>query len=86
MGTLVAILYMLNIIGSITMTIQPIYGLFEKRSKEKDEGEEEQEEANEEQGLPEPVAAGLRNSIDSQTNASTIITNNEEVAAEAAAL
>ena len=30
LATLVALLYMLNIVGSITMTIQPIYGLFEK--------------------------------------------------------
>lgn len=30
LATLVAILYMFNIAGSITMTIQPIYGLFEK--------------------------------------------------------
>ena len=41
LGTLVAILYMLNIVGSITMTIQPIYGLFEKK-KEKREEEEPQ--------------------------------------------
>ena len=34
---MVAILYMFNIVGSITMTIQPIYGLFEKREKEKEE-------------------------------------------------
>ena len=29
-ATIVAFLYMLNIVGSITMTIQPIYALFEK--------------------------------------------------------
>ena len=30
LATMVALLYMLNIVGSITMTIQPIYALFEK--------------------------------------------------------
>ena len=35
MATAVALLYMLNIVGSITMTIQPIYGLFEKQEKVK---------------------------------------------------
>ena len=33
----VAALYMLNIVGSITMTIQPIYALFEKNEKVKEE-------------------------------------------------
>ena len=35
LATAVAALYMLNIVGSITMTIQPIYGLFEKKEKAK---------------------------------------------------
>ena len=35
LATVVALLYMLNIVGSITMTIQPIYGLFEKQEKAK---------------------------------------------------
>lgn len=30
LATLVAALYMLNIVGSIAMTVQPIYALFEK--------------------------------------------------------
>ena len=37
LATAVALLYMLNIVGSITMTIQPIYGLFEKQEKSKQE-------------------------------------------------
>ena len=37
LATLVAILYMLNIVGSITMTIQPVYALFEKDGKAKEE-------------------------------------------------
>ena len=37
LATAVALLYMLNIVGSITMTIQPIYGLFEKQEKAKQE-------------------------------------------------
>ena len=37
LATVVALLYMLNIVGSITMTIQPIYGLFEKQEKAKQE-------------------------------------------------
>jgi len=32
-STFVGILYMLNIVGSITMTIQPVYGLFEKKKQ-----------------------------------------------------
>ena len=32
LATLVALLYMLNIVGSIAMTVQPIYALFEKNS------------------------------------------------------
>ena len=47
LGTMVAVLYMLNIIGSITMTIQPIYGLFEKKNKDKEEDSEEEEQATE---------------------------------------
>ena len=30
LATFVSVLYMLNIVGSISMTIQPIYGLVEK--------------------------------------------------------
>ena len=37
LATFVAVLYMLNIVGSITMTIQPIYALFEKQSKNSEE-------------------------------------------------
>jgi hypothetical protein len=37
LATIVAILYMLNIVGSISMTIQPIYALFEKKEKAKEE-------------------------------------------------
>lgn len=33
---------MLNIVGSITMTIQPIYGLFEKKTKAKEEDSREE--------------------------------------------
>ena len=34
-ATSVELLFMLNIVGSITMTIQPIYALFEKNTKDK---------------------------------------------------
>ena len=42
LGTFVAVLYMLNIVGSITMTIQPIYGLFEKVEKRGEAAENQQ--------------------------------------------
>ena len=35
-ATFVALLYMLNIVGSISMTIQPIYALFEKSASKED--------------------------------------------------
>ena len=40
LATAVALLYMLNIVGSITMGLQPIYGLFEKQEKSKQEKNE----------------------------------------------
>ena len=73
---MVAILYMFNIVGSITMTIQPIYGLFEKREKEKEE------DANND--LMQSREVLQRGSINSQTGASTIILNTEDVDAEIA--
>ena len=65
LGSCVAILYMLNIIGSITMTIQPIYGLFEKKVKDKEED------------LQEEPAQLQRDSVESQTETSTVILNDD---------
>lgn len=73
---MVAILYMFNIVGSITMTIQPIYGLFEKREKEKEEDASHD--------LLQSREVLQRGSINSQTGASTIILNTEDVDAEIA--
>ena len=72
---MVAILYMFNIVGSITMTIQPIYGLFEKREKDKEEDAAD---------LMPSREVLQRGSINSQTGASTIILNTEDVDAEVA--
>ena len=44
LAQMVAFLYMLNIVGSITMTIQPIYGLFEKQTKQREEDSPEDAE------------------------------------------
>ena len=73
---MVAILYMFNIVGSITMTIQPIYGLFEKREKEKEEDSSHD--------IMQSREVLQRGSVNSQTGASTIILNTEDVDAEIA--
>ena len=76
-ATLVALLYMLNIVGSIAMTVQPIYALFEK-----DNGVRS----------PEATATTARSSGSdpaqqqdetlSQTDASTIILDGDELTIE----
>lgn len=41
MGRIVELMYMLNIVGSFTICIQPIYAIFEKKEpKEKEKDEE----------------------------------------------
>ena len=75
LATIVALLYMLNIVGSIAMTVQPIYALFEKNSDIR---------------LPAAGATTARNGdpaqqeddTRSQTDASTIILEADELNAE----
>ena len=75
LATLVALLYMLNIVGSIAMTVQPIYALFEKNSDIR---------------VPASGATTARSSDPaqqqdetlSQTDASTIILDGDELTAD----
>ena len=65
LASVVALLYMLNIVGSITMTIQPIYGLFEKGQKDKREDAELQ--VGPTAALERPSVGGLSSSTDNTT-------------------
>ena len=56
LASIVALLYMLNIVGSISMTIQPIYGLIEKGKVshgDDDHGEEPADSNSDEADMPQ---------------------------------
>ena len=56
LSRLVVIMYMLNIVGSFTICIQPIYSIFEKKEPVKKEKEDDPEESHVLDGsLAEPV-------------------------------
>ena len=76
LATLVALLYMLNIVGSIAMTVQPIYALFEKNSEVRlpETGATSARSGGQQQEQPDETL--------SQTDASTIILDGDELTAE----
>jgi len=43
LSRLVAVMYMLNIVGSFTICIQPIYSIFEKKVEKKEKAEDDPE-------------------------------------------